>query len=79
MVPAESSTHSFIVKIWLEEEATTTLPPFWRGHVTHVGTGERCHVQDAAGMLEFLNRYIKQWEAVPSGGPNPFEPTEPGE
>jgi hypothetical protein len=77
MVPAESSSHSFIVKIWLEEEATEADPPFWRGHVTHVASGTRCHVQDAGGLIEFLNRYLNQWAAM-SSERSPIDPTEPG-
>jgi hypothetical protein len=79
MVPAEHSSHSFIVKIWLEEEATADVPPFWRGHVTHVASGSRCYVQDSADLLAFMNRYLQQWESVSSSGEAPVDSGGVGE
>ena len=37
----ESYTHTFIIKIWLEETAAEVGQPVWRGHATHVASGQR--------------------------------------
>ena len=35
------STLSFIVRIWVEETAEESGRSSWRGHITHVPSGER--------------------------------------
>jgi hypothetical protein len=51
----ESVTHSFIVKIWLEEEQKGR----WRGHVTHVPGGERQYVEALSDVVEFIAPYVE--------------------
>ena len=51
----ESVTHSFIVKIWLEEEEKGR----WRGHVTHVPGGERQYVEALTDVVEFISPYVE--------------------
>jgi hypothetical protein len=60
--PDEDQSHSFIVKVWLEEAAEADHPPLWRGHVTHVLDGQRRYFQDPAGLLAFLSQYLTGWE-----------------
>ncbi len=60
--PDEDQSHSFIVKVWLEEAAGDNGPPLWRGHVTHVVDGQRRYFQDPAGLLAFLGQYLAGWE-----------------
>ena len=67
MVAAEESTHSFIVKIWLEEIASETTPAHWRGHITHVISGTRCYIEDINDVLAFMRPYLQQWEHDPKG------------
>jgi hypothetical protein len=60
MDPFESSTHSFIVKIWLERTAQGASRVIWRGHITHVPDGRRRHVQDLDGILLFIVPYLEE-------------------
>ena len=52
--------HSFVVKIWLEEAADEAHRAVWRGHVTHVRSGERVYFQDLDGMISFLIPYLDE-------------------
>ena len=60
MDPFESSTHSFIVKIWLEETARESDSPSWRGHITHVPSEERRYVEDLNGIIDFILLYLEE-------------------
>lgn len=54
----ETTTHSFIVKIWLEEADADQA--MWRGHITHVSSGERRYLQRLEDIPLFLIPYLKQ-------------------
>ena len=57
----EPNSHSFIVKVWIEETAEETgAIALWRGHVVHVLSGERCYFQDFDTMLKFIMARM-QW------------------
>lgn len=61
MTVPQPDSHSFIVKVWVEdpaEEAGDIV--LWRGHVTHVPSGDRCHFQDFDTMLAFIMARM-QW------------------
>jgi hypothetical protein len=55
MEPAEIPIHSFIVKIWREEPGD---PVAWRGHVTHVPSGERVYLTSLNGLNTFIAPYL---------------------
>ena len=55
----EFSTHSFIVKIWLEETPEESSHPIWRGHITHVPSGKRHYFKSLGGILSFIVPYLK--------------------
>ncbi len=55
----EAQTHSFIIKLWLEETDEESGGPVWRGHVTHVPSGERRYLQDLNGILAFVAPYLE--------------------
>jgi hypothetical protein len=63
MDPFESSTHSFILKIWLERTAHNVRSVIWRGHITHVPDGERRYVQDVDGIVFFILPYLEEMRA----------------
>lgn len=46
----KNETHSFVVKIELEDEGSTAL----RGHITHVSTGERRYFDDLEEIRAFI-------------------------
>jgi hypothetical protein len=55
----ELETHSFIVKIWLEETVAETGAARWRGSITHVGDEVRRYVSDLEEIEEFIAGYLK--------------------
>ena len=54
----ETTTHSFIVKIWLEETAGETGKALWRGHITHVPSNRRVYVERLDQICEFVAPYL---------------------
>ena len=59
---SESNTHSFVVKIWLEDEAQVR----WRGHITHVPGGERRYVDDLGEIPDFIAPYLEAMGVQPT-------------
>lgn len=51
---SESKTQSFIVRIWREEDGHST----WRGHITHVPSGEKKYFQELSDITNFIKRYL---------------------
>jgi hypothetical protein len=62
----EGSTHSFIVKIWLEETLEEAGKARWRGHITHVPGGERRYFEDLRGIVIFILPYLDSMKVRPS-------------
>lgn len=56
----ELFTHSFVIKIWLEETAEEAGAARWRGHVTHVGSKKRRHFQELGDLLAFIWPYLQK-------------------
>ena len=56
----ESSTNSFVVKIWLEDIEEIKETPLWRGHITHVPSKKRQHIKDLDGITNFITLYLKE-------------------
>lgn len=54
----EQDTHHFIVKIWIEAAPVGDTPATWRGHVTHVASGERRYVASLADIGRYLGSYL---------------------
>ena len=61
--PSENSTESFIVRVWLEETAVESRRAPWRGHITHVPTGDRRYIQDLRGIATFIAYYLDRMQA----------------
>jgi hypothetical protein len=55
----ESNTHSFIVKVWLEESVEEAGQATWRGHITHVPSGERRYVENLSEITAFIVLYLE--------------------
>jgi hypothetical protein len=56
----EPNTHSFIVKIWLEETAKEAGLARWRGHITHVPSGDRRYLKDLDDVPAFMAPYLEK-------------------
>lgn len=54
----EFGRHSFVIKIWLEEEAGSPGQEKWRGHITYVNTEERQYVQRLADIAAFIEKHL---------------------
>lgn len=59
MEPFES--HSFIVKVWLEELPEGDGPAAWRGHVTHVPSQARRYLHTLDEVIDFVGPYLESW------------------
>jgi hypothetical protein len=55
----EANAHSFVVKIWLEETAMEAGRAIWRGHITHVPSGERLYIKELDEVTQFILPYLK--------------------
>jgi len=51
----ESKVQSFIIKLWLEGDATSFV---WHGHITHVPSGERRYFKQLNGITDFVSEYL---------------------
>jgi len=58
--PNECQTHSFIIKVWLEERSDQRERPAWRGRITHVPGGERQYLQDLREIARFIAPYLEK-------------------
>lgn len=56
----ESSTCSFIVKIWVEEIDQGTAQMKWRGHITNVLSHQRQYVEDLGAITDFITVHLEQ-------------------
>ena len=56
----EANTHSFIAKVWLEETVEEAGRAIWRGHVTHVPSGERRYLQNLDDITAFIAPYLEE-------------------
>ncbi len=55
----EAGPQSFIIKVWLEETTEEAGRTIWRGHITHVPSGERRYVQALDDVLPFIKSYLE--------------------
>lgn len=67
MAVDETTSHSFIVKVWVEEAPESSEPVVWRGHITHVPSGERRYVQALSGIAAFIAPYLQELGAEVEG------------
>ena len=57
---SEVNTHSFVIKIWLEETVEETGQAVWRGHITHVPSGKRRYVENLDDVSTFIKPYLEE-------------------
>ena len=56
---AEFNVHSFVVKVWIEEEATKNSSAIWRGHITHVPGSEKRYLNNLDDIALFIQPYLE--------------------
>ena len=54
----EFNAHSFIVKVWVEEEINKHGNPIWHGHITHVPDGEQRYLRNLSEIERFVEPYL---------------------
>lgn len=55
----EATSHSFIVRVWLEETAEEAGQAVWRGSITHVPSGQRKYLQELGELVAFIQVYLR--------------------
>jgi len=55
----EFNTHSFIIKIWIDDAGQGVNQATWRGHITHVPSGERRYLKKLDDILSFMETYLE--------------------
>ena len=65
MEPTESSTHSFTIRLWIEEVDQSGGRVTWRGHITEVSSGERRYIQDLNDIAMFIWPYLERMGVGP--------------
>ncbi|HEX6606872.1 MAG TPA: hypothetical protein VF276_08160 [Chloroflexia bacterium] len=68
MDPEDTDSHSFIIRIWLEETAEEGQPAVWRGHITHVPSGRRRYLQEFDALVSFIAPYLEEMRMPVDGG-----------
>jgi hypothetical protein len=54
----ESRTHSFLIRVWVEERSTGVGPVLWHGQIIHVPTGKRLTLYRPDDVMTFLWPYF---------------------
>lgn len=54
----KSSVHSFLIRFW-KEELDTEQNEVWRGHITHVPSGERRYIKDFDVIVGFITEFLE--------------------
>ena len=60
MESLEATNHPFVVRIWLEESAEEARRATWRGHITHVPSGDKRYLQDLNDIIDFVMPYLRE-------------------
>lgn len=60
MEALDPNSHTFIVKVWLEESAAEAGAATWRGHITHIPTKERRYLQELLDIPAFIAPYLQE-------------------
>jgi hypothetical protein len=56
----ESNSHSFIVKVWLEETAAEAGEARWRGYITHVPSGKKHYLKSLNEITDYIAPYLQE-------------------
>ena len=62
MESSDQASHSFIVKVWRVDSPAEDHDAAWRGHITHVGSGDRRHFKDLEEIPAFLFPYLESMQ-----------------
>lgn len=57
---AETTSHSFLVRLWIEGVDPHARSIRWRGHVTHLIDEERQHIESFEQLTSFIEGYLER-------------------
>jgi hypothetical protein len=60
MEPLESTSLSFIVKVWVEDSAEAGSQGVCHGHITHVPSGKRQYIDDLGKIEDFIAPHLEE-------------------
>lgn len=60
MKSSQTESHSFVVKVWVEETTKHNKSTIWRGHITHVMSRQRRYFDDLSEVQLFIQGYLDQ-------------------
>jgi hypothetical protein len=55
----DPETHSFVIKLWLEETVAESRRGIWRGRITHVGSGKRYYITALSSIARIIAPYLE--------------------
>ena len=62
---SETSIQSFVIRFWLEEPGGQVNEALWRGHITHVPSRRRVHLNDLEQIIRFIIPYLQDRGSEP--------------
>ena len=60
MEPLESTSQSFIVKVWVEDSGEAGGHGVWHGHITHVPSGKRHYMKNLDEIPDFIAPHLEE-------------------
>ncbi|HVL99639.1 MAG TPA: hypothetical protein VM324_10150 [Egibacteraceae bacterium] len=78
MSVAEPASHTFLVRIWIEETVEEAAHLVWRGHITHLPDEQRSYVKTFEDIVRFIQRHVAGGLGPPAAATDPSEGTQPG-
>jgi hypothetical protein len=62
----ESTTHTFVLKVWVEEIMEESNRARWRGRITHVLNGDYIYFEDLETLHNFIKTYLDKLNLDPA-------------
>jgi hypothetical protein len=56
----EPDAHSFIVKVWVEDNTAAGSQGVFRGHITHVSSHKRRYLKDLGEIEDFIAPHLEE-------------------
>lgn len=57
--PSKPDTHSFVLRVWVEDRCEETAQVRWRGSITHVPSGRTRYFEDLNDMCTFVASHMQ--------------------
>jgi hypothetical protein len=57
--PPQPDTHSFVMRVWVEDRCDKSGVVRWRGSITHVPSGRTHYFEDLSDMCAFVASHME--------------------